>query len=616
MRKRTKILAALPITAALAASLLVTTDSAASSAGSAALTWQPVAVGSGGAVVSDTVQSTQAGLDVLRRGGTAADAAVAVASTLGVTDPFVAGIGGGGYLVYYDARTHKITTIDGRETTPASANQNLFIDPSTGKPFAFPTAVTSGLSVGVPGTLMTWQRALSQWGNFSLAQDLQPAEQVAQNGFPATAHYREQIRENAGRFTQFSSSSALYLDNGQLPAVGSTIRNPDLASTYRQIGRQGVGALYGGGIGADVVNAVHNLPLAPGATLVPRPGYMQLSDLARYSAPDEAPTHVNYRGYDVYGMGPSSSGGITVGESLNILSNFNLAAEPRTEALHDYLEASRLAFADRNRYIGDSRYVNVPEQQLLSKQFGADRACQINQDKAATSPVAPGNPYDPSCGASAPSTAAQPNDGAATNHFVITDKWGDIVSYTNTIEEIAGSAIVVPHRGFLLNNELTDFDFTPLQAGVPDPNLPAPGKRPRSSMSPTIVLHNGKPFLAIGSPGGATIITTVLQILVNRIDFGMSLPQAIAAPRASQRNGTQTQVEPDFLTEPTTPGLESLGQSFYISDTSPLDPSIQIPPTIGIAAGLEFLGHGQVLAAGEPVRDGGTSAGVIHPSHH
>lgn len=613
MRKRTTILAVLPIAAALTASLLVSTDAAASSTGSDGLTWQPVAQGSGGAVVSDTLQSTKAGLDVLRHGGTAA---VAVASTLGVTDPFVAGIGGGGYLVYYDAHTHKITTIDGRETTPAAANQNLFIDPATGKPFAFPTAVTSGLSVGVPGTLMTWQRALDQWGHFSLAQDLRPAEQVAQHGFPATAHYREQIRENAERFTQFSSSSALYLHNGQLPDVGSTITNPDLASTYRQIGRQGVRALYGGSIGADVVNTVHNLPLAPGATLVPRPGYLQLSDLAGYSAPDQAPTHVNYRGYDVYGMAPSSSGGITIGESLNILSNFNLAAEPRTEALHDYLEATRLAFADRNRYIGDSRYVNVPQQQLLSKRFAASRACLINQDKAATSPVAPGNPYDPaSCGASATTTAARPNAGAATNHFVVTDKWGDIVSYTNTIEEIAGTAIVVPNRGFLLNNELTDFDFAPLQAGVPDPNLPQAGKRPRSSMSPTIVLHNGKPFMAIGSPGGASIITTVLQILLNRIDFGMSLPDAIAAPRASQRNSTQTQAEPDFIAEPTTPGLQALGQSFYVSDTSPLDPSIQIPPTIGIAAGLEFLPHGQVLAAGEPTRAGGTSAGVIHPAH-
>ena len=273
MRKRTKILATLPIAVALGASLLVTTDAAASSANSDCVDLATRSGRLGGAVVSDTLQSTKAGLDVLRRGGTAADAAVAVASTLGVTDPFVAGIGGGGYLVYYDARTHKITTIDGRETTPASANQNLFIDPTTGKPLTFPTAVTSGLSVGVPGTLMTWQRALDQWGNFSLAQDLRPAEQVARNGFPVTAHYREQDRENAERFTQFSPSSALFLPGGQLPAVGSTMTDPDLANTYRQIGRQGVGALYGGGHRRGTwSNAVHNLPLAPGATLVPRPG--------------------------------------------------------------------------------------------------------------------------------------------------------------------------------------------------------------------------------------------------------------------------------------------------------------------------------------------------------
>jgi gamma-glutamyltranspeptidase / glutathione hydrolase len=197
---------------------------------------------------------------------------------------------------------------------------------------------------------------------------------------------------------------------------------------------------------------------------------------------------------------------------------------------------------------------------------------------------------------------------------VVADRHGDVVSYTNTIEELGGSGIVVPGRGFLLNNELTDFDFAPLQPGVPDPNLPAAGKRPRSSMSPTIVLRSGRPWLAVGSPGGASIITTVLQILLDRIDFGMTLPQAIAAPRASQRNSAVTQAEPAFIAAPTTPGLEQLGQSFAIVDTSPLDPSIKISPNIGAASGLEFLGHGRILAAAEPVRRGGGSAGVLHPS--
>ena len=578
------------------------------------ITKQPVAVGTGGAVASDDVEATSAGLDVLRHGGNAIDAAVAVAATLGVADPFVAGIGGGGYLVYYNARTRQVQTIDGRETAPALADASLFIDPVTGKPLAFPVAVTSGLSVGVPGTLMTWQRALDLWGTQSLAQALRPAERVAFEGFPVDATFREQVRENAFRFIQFSSTRDLFMPGGQLPVVGSTFRNPDLAQTYQEIGRLGAGDFYGGGLGGDIVNTVEHLPLVPGATITPRPGLMRIGDLRDYAALVRAPTQVNYRGYDVYGMAPSSSGGTTDGEALNILSNFDLAAMTQVQALHHYLESTRLAFADRNAYIGDPAYVNVPLQQLLSPEFGRQRACLINPDQALTSPVAPGDPFAGSGGCTPiqPTTAGQPSDGASTNHFVVADRFGDVVSYTNTIEQLGGSGIVVPGRGFLLNNELTDFNFAP---AVPnDPNLPAAGKRPRSSMSPTIALKDGAPWLAVGSPGGASIITTVLQILVNRIDFGMSLPDAIAAPRASQRNSAVTQAEPDFIAEPTTPGLEALGQSFQIVDTSPLDPSIKISPLIGAASGLEFLPGGQVLAAAEPVRRGGGSAGVVNPT--
>jgi gamma-glutamyltranspeptidase/glutathione hydrolase len=389
-----------------------------------------VATGRDGAVASDTIQATRAGLKILAAGGTAADAAVAVASTLGVTDPFVAGIGGGGYFVYYDARTHRVYTIDGRETAPAADSSSLFIDPSTGKPLPFPTAVTSGLSVGVPGNLMTWQQAVKRWGRFPLGLDLGPATVVAQRGFPVTATLREQVRENAFRFDQFSSTSALFLPHGQLPVTGSIMRNPALARTYTLIARRGVRVFYGGAIGRDVVNTVHNLPLVPGATLVPRPGAMTLADLAHYRAPFQAPTHVNYRGYDVYSMAPSSSGGTTVGESLNILSNFNLGAETRVEALHHYLEATRLAFADRNRYIGDPRFVQVPDAQLLSPDFGRQRACLINPAHAQTSPVAPGDPFAGSGGC----TPSQPAGDAArypetdTNHLVVADKYGDVAS--------------------------------------------------------------------------------------------------------------------------------------------------------------------------------------------
>jgi gamma-glutamyltranspeptidase/glutathione hydrolase len=576
---------------------------------------QAVAIGTGGAVVSDSTIATRAGLEILRRGGTAADAAVAVASTLGVTDPFVAGIGGGGYFVYYDASTHSVYTIDGREAAPAADNSSLFIDPATGKPLPFPTAVTSGLSVGVPGTLMTWQRALDRWGRFDLSADLRPAERAALSGFPFDATLQEEDRENAFRFNQFSSTSALFLPGGQLPAAGSLMRNPDLARTYREIGRDGIGAFYGGPIGADVVNTVHDLPLAPGATLTPRPGPMTLSDLAGYSTVLRDPTHVRYRGYDVYSMAPSSSGGTTVGESLNILSNFDLAQLSPVQFWHHFLEATRLAFADRNRYIGDPAFVNVPLAQLLSPDFGRQRACLINPDQALTSPVAPGDPFAGSggCTPPQPATTHAPNDGASTNHFVVADRYGNVVSYTNTIEQLGGSGIVVPGRGFLLNNELTDFDFAPVQAGVPDPNLPAAGKRPRSSMSPTIVLRDGHPFLAVGAAGGSTIITTVLQILTERIDLGMSLPDAIAAPRASQRNSATTTAEPAFIALPTTPGLQQLGQSLVVNDTSPLNPAIKIPPTIGVATGLELLGNGTILAAGEPSRRGGSAAGVVLP---
>lgn len=583
-------------------------------AGSPPIQKQAVARGYGGAVVSDTVPSTQAGIDVLRHGGTAADAAVAVAATLGVTDPFVAGIGGGGYFVYYDAARHRVFTIDGRETAPAADGPTMFINPATGQPYSFPTAVTTGLSVGVPGTLATWQRALDRWGRFSLGHDLQPAIDVADQGFVVDPTFREFDRENQARFAQFSSTSDLFLPGGALPEVGSIFRNPDLAATYRQIASDGPGTLYGGAIGQDVVDAVHNLPLAPDATLVPIPGPMTISDLRDYRAIDRDPTHVSYRGVDVYGMPPSSSGGITVGESLNILKQFDIAAMDPVQALHHYLESTRLAFADRNRYIGDPAFVNVPQQALLSDNFARQRACLIDPTHALTSPVAPGDPNATTDCTPATANTEPGNEGTHTNHFVVSDRWGNVVSYTNTIEQLGGDGIVVPGRGFLLNNELTDFNFAPTQGSAPDPNLPAAGKRPRSSMSPTIVLRNGKPFIAIGSPGGASIITTVLQILMNRLDLGMSLPDAIAAPRASQRNSATSQAEPAFIALPTTTGLEALGQQFAVSNTSPLDPSITIPSTIGAATGLEFLGHGEVLAAGEPTRRGGSSAAVVIPA--
>ncbi len=572
-------------------------------------TQHPVAAGRGGAVASTDLNASKAGIAVLKRGGNAVDAAVAMASTLGVTQPFVAGPGGGGYMVIYLARQHRVVTIDGREKCPASCTVTQFIDPTTGQPLPFEQARRSGLSVGVPGLVAQWAEAVRAYGTKSFGSDLRPAADVAQHGFTVNADFQQQEQASLPDLQSFTSSRKLFLTpSGQPLPVGSTLRNPDLARTYRELAKYGPSYLYGGPLGADVARTVNHPPVSGTSEFPIRPGHMTVQDLRNYTAPRRNPTHVNYRGLDVYGMPPSSSGGLTVGEALNILSRFPLSREPRAQALFQYLEASRLSFADRNRYIGDTDYVDVPQHGLLDPAYAATRSCLI-KNKALTSPVAPGNPYQPygGCGSTAPKGTPD-NEGTNTNHLVAADKWGNVVSYTNTIEQLAGSGMTVPGRGFLLNNEMTDFDFAPATPGTYDPNLPAAGKRPRSSMSPTIVLKNGRFDFAVGSPGGATIITTVLQILLNHIDFGLSLPAAIAAPRASQRNAAQTVAEHAFITDPVEQQLVSqYGESF----TEQTGTVLPLDATIGDATGIQALGHGRYQAAAEPVRSGGGSALVV-----
>jgi gamma-glutamyltranspeptidase/glutathione hydrolase len=563
----------------------------------------PVAVGYGGAVATVDLDASRAALEVLGSGGNAADAAVAAAAVLGVTEPYSSGIGGGGFFVHYDARTGAVSTVDGRETAPARMRPDSFIDPLTGQPLPFAEAVTSGLSVGVPGTPRTWQRALDRWGSRPLAQVLGPAIEVAERGFVVDQTFHDQTLANFDRFHDILPTRALFLPDGQAPPVGSRLRNHDLAQTYRLIARDGVGVLYDGPVAGEIVDTVQHPPVDPAATRPVRPGLMEPGDLQAYRALDREPTRVRHGGLDVYSMAPPSSGGSTVGEALNILQALGAPAADPVQALHYYLEASRLSFADRNRYVGDPAYVDVPLNELLSQGFAGERACLIDPDTAAPGAVPPGSPdgeYLP-CAAVAGTAGAAPREGLSTTHLVTADRWGNVVAYTLTIEQTGGSGIVVPGRGFLLNNELTDFNFAPPASGLPDPNLPAPGKRPRSSMAPTIVLHDGAPVLAVGTPGGASIITTVLQILLNRLDRGMTLPDAIAAPRASQRNSATTQAEPAFLAAYGAP-LQAKGHSF-----SPI-------AELGAAAGLEFLGDGLIQAAAEPTRRGGGSALVVRPA--
>jgi gamma-glutamyltranspeptidase/glutathione hydrolase len=564
--------------------------------------------GRGGAVSSVDPYASAIGVKVLAKGGNAVDAAVATAAALGVTEPYSAGVGGGGYFVYYDAKSGKVRTLDGRETAPKSMPRNAFIDPKTGDPYNFtPELVTSGVSVGVPGTPLTWTTALRKWGTRSLAASLRPAARLAREGFKVDATFRKQTKQNRERFKQFWSTKSIYLKGGQLPRVGSKLKNPQLARTYEEFGERGASYFYEGEVPADIVQAVRKPPTVKKPTLPIPKGFLTRKDFKRYDVHGKAPTKISYRGHDIYGMAGSSSGGTAVGEALNILEGSDLSSMDDADALHRYLEASALAFADRAEYVGDDEFVDVPRKDLLSQKYTDERACQIDPAAALTKPIAAGDvtAYDGECdAAAAPGVVAEDTENESTTHLTVADKWGNVVAYTLTIEQTGGSGIVVPGRGFLLNNELTDFS-TVYEAG--DPNRIQGGKRPRSSMSPTIVLKNDKPVLALGSPGGSTIITTVLQLLVNRLDLGMTLPQAMAAPRASQRNTATVSAEQSFI-DAYGAALEALGH-----DLVPAGDGLTTDPFIGAAAALE-IGPGRLLtASAEPTRRGGGAARVVHP---
>jgi gamma-glutamyltranspeptidase/glutathione hydrolase len=541
---------------------------------------QPTAEGSGGAAATVDQLATKAAIDALRDGGNAVDAAVAAAGVLGVTEPFSCGIGGGGFMVI---RTPdgRITTIDSREEAPAGMHPQSFFE--NGAMLSFNDARFSGLSAGVPGTVDGWQRALRRYGTWSLGRALRAGIDTARDGFVVDETFVSQTPPMVvDRFDDVPSTAALYLDRDGTPRdVGSVLRNRDLADTYRRIARGGASAFYEGRLAEEIAAAAADPPIAPDANNVWRPGLMTPRDVRSYDAIERPPTRVRYRGLDVYGMGPPSSGGSTVGEALNILEGFDLAGMNRVQALHLFLEASRFSFADRNAFLADPDFFDVPLDELLSEEFAAQRRALIDDDHAAAGAVPPGR-------------LAQ-----ETTHLVVSDRKGTVVSYTFTIESTGGNGIVVPGRGFLLNNELTDFNFD----STTHPNRAEGGKRPRSSMSPTIVLDSGRPFLAVGSPGGSMIITTVLQVLLERLDLGASLPDAIARPRASQRNTATTIAEPAFMASPERVALES--EYGHVFGTPQAE--------IGASTGIEFLGGDRVLAAAEPLRRGGGSAMVERP---
>ncbi len=559
------------------------------------------ATGTGGAVASVDARATQIGIEILREGGNAVDAAIATAAALGVVEPFSAGIGGGGFMVVYQPDSDTVVTLDGREEAPAAVTPDLFRDPSspTGEPLPFyPNRISSGRAVGVPGTLLNWATAVERYGTKPLAELLQPAITLAREGFAVDTTFAEQIEKNRDRFAAFSSTQALYLPQGEVPTVGSQFRNPELAQTYRILAEAGVNAFYRGEIGQVIAQTVQQPPAVAQPPFPVLPGQMTLADLDRYEVRIRPAIESTYRGYRFYGMGLPSSGGITVAKTLNLLEDYDLGALERERALHWLIEAERLAFADRNAYLGDPEYVDVPLPGLLSAAYADDRRAALPDtapaDESAYRAIA-GNPLpyqqDPSPSLTVPpsSPLATDGEGLSTTHLTVVDGDGMVVSYTLTIESTGGSGIVVPGYGFILNNELTDFDVE-----NPHPNVPEPGKRPRSSMAPTIAFAPDGTVLAFGSPGGSTIITTVLGIAVNVVDFKMDLEEAIATPRLSQRNGGVTLVDQGF--EQT-----ALGQRLSAHQ---LEPTAEI----GAATGILVAPDSRMTAVAEPVRRGGGSA--------
>ncbi len=486
-------------------------------------------------VVAAHPLAAEAGAEVLVAGGSAADAAVAVQLVLNLVEPQSSGLGGGGFLLYWDAALNELTAHDAREIAPMAAAPDYWLD-DNGAPLPFWDAVIGGRSVGVPGVPMLLEHIHQRHGRLPWAGLFDPALQLAEDGFEVSPRMAESIAGARG-LDRHPATAAYFHDSAGAPlAAGTRLKNPDFARTLRLMRDQGAAPFYSGSIARDIVATVR---------ADDRPGLLTMEDFAGYEVVMRDPVCLSYRGDEVCGMGPPSSGALTVGQMLGMLERFDLARiGPGPEAAHLIAEAGRLAFADRGLYMADADFVSMPEG-LLNTDYLAQRAQLIDADAVMETPAQAGTPpwRDAAArGADAP----QPRGG--TTHFVIRDRHGDMVSATTTIEMGFGARLMT--NGFLLNNELTDFAFRPVADGAPVANRVEGGKRPRSSMAPTIVLRDGVPFLALGSPGGANIIAYVASALIGILDWEMDLQTAFDRPHVLNRNG------PTFIEEG--PGADAM----------------------------------------------------------
>ncbi len=506
-------------------------------------------------VATANAHATRVGYDVLAAGGSAMDAAVAVQMMLNLVEPQSSGIGGGAFLLYWDAAAGRLQTFDGRETAPSAATPDYFLG-EDGQPVGFWQAVVGGRSVGVPGTLRLLELAHRLHGRRPWAELLQPAIERSRAGFEISPRLAAAIEGSAGEPRQLEkyarTRAYFFTADGAPKPAGTVLRNPEFAATLSTIAERGADALYQGLLARQIVSTVR-------ATR-DNPGILSEQDLAGYRVKLREPVCIDYRGYDVCGMGPPTSGGLAVAQILGVLAHFDLPGMgPGVDAVHLFAEAAKLAYADRGLYLADSDYVSVPTAGLLDPAYLTARAQLVDRDQAMASAPA-GNPPWRSAELRSPHVGPEQ---PGTSHFAIVDADGNAVSMTTTIETGFGSRLMV--GGFLLNNELTDFSRSPEADGRPVANRVEGGKRPRSSMAPTIVLKNGRPYLVLGSPGGSRIINYVAKTVVAVLDWGLDPQQAIELGHFVNRNGA-TDLEAGTEAAALQAALEARGHEVKVGD--------------------------------------------------
>jgi gamma-glutamyltranspeptidase/glutathione hydrolase len=520
--------------------------------------------------------ASRAGARVLRQGGTAADAMIAAQLVLGLVEPQSSGLGGGAFLVWWDAKSQALTTLDGRETAPQGVTPLLFQD-DAGQPMGFFDAVVGGRSVGVPGTPMLLGEAHARWGRLDWADLFDEAQGHAADGFEVSPRMAASIAANADTLGRFAATRDYFLPGGRVLRAGDRLVNPAYAQTLATFAAEGPEPFYTGDVARQIVHAVRG---APG-----NPGTLGLLDLALYAVKERPAVCAPYRGHDVCGMGPPSSGAIAVGQTLGALEQYDLAAMgPEAPGAWRLIgDASRLAFADRGRYVADPDFVPVPTQGMLNASYLAARGALLGGDTALEA-VLPGQPeFDHALIWADDDAVELPS----TSHISIVDRYGNALSMTTTIENAFGSRLMV--AGFLLNNELTDFSFSSHEGGVPIANAAAPGKRPRSSMAPTIVMKDGAPRLVLGSPGGSRIIPYVANAIIAHLDWGMDVQAMTSMPHLVNRFGTYD-LEEGTRAETLAQPLRDLGFDIEVR---------------GLNSGLHVIGiDGQMTGGADPRREG------------